>query len=64
MTRKSTVPNVAEKERIRSEIDHQIEEYINNGGQIDVVSSNNCHASTDIGSVWRNNEEVLNLLQE
>ncbi len=64
MTRKNAEPNVAEKERIRSEIDRQIEEFINNGGQIDVVSTNSRLTSTDMGSVWHNNEEVLNLLQE
>ena len=64
MTRKNAEPNVAEKERIRSEIHRQIEEFINNGGQIDVVSTNSRLTSTDMGSVWHNNEEVLNLLQE
>ncbi len=52
-----------EKERMRAEIDSQVEEFLRRGGKIEVL--NNDHAgSAAVGSVWHQQDEMPNLVQQ
>lgn len=52
-----------EKERMRAEIDTQVEEFLRRGGKIDVL--NNDHTgNAAVGSVWHQQDEMSNLVQQ
>ena len=51
---------VPQKDRIRSEINAQIEEFLRRGGQIDVLTRD-ANSSAAKGKVWRNPNEVTGL---
>jgi hypothetical protein len=46
-----------EKERIRLQINAQVEEFLRRGGAIDVVTDNAKPVVADAGSVWDDQEE-------
>jgi hypothetical protein len=50
-----------EKERIRLQINAQVEEFLRRGGAIEVVTLNTRPAVADVGSVWEYEEEVTSL---
>jgi predicted NUDIX family NTP pyrophosphohydrolase len=52
-----------EKERMRAEIDSQIEEFLRRGGKIDILNSDVAGGSS-VGSVWHQQEDMTNLVQQ
>ncbi len=50
-----------EKERMRAEIDSQVEEFLRRGGKIDVLTSERAGGS-DIGSVWHQQDDMSNIV--
>ena len=50
-----------EKERMRAEIDNQIADFLNRGGKIDVLSSDQQQRPT-VGSVWHQQDDASNLV--
>lgn len=46
-----------EKERIRLQINAQVEEFLRRGGAIDVVTNNARPAMADVGNAWDDQEE-------
>ena len=63
MNRNSSNTSESEKNRIRSEIDAQVEEFLKSGGKIEVVNTNQRSAITSIGSVWHGPDEIPGLNQ-
>jgi len=46
-----------EKERIRLQINAQVEEFLRRGGAIEVVTLSAKPAMADVGSVWEDDDE-------
>jgi hypothetical protein len=63
MNRNRDNANIVEKDRIRSEIDAQIEAFLRAGGKIDVLHGNNGEAPTARGSVWRSPDDIPGMSQ-
>ena len=63
MNRNRDNTNESEKNRIRSEIDAQVEEFLKAGGKIDVVNANQRNPKTSIGSVWHGPDDIPGLSQ-
>ena len=62
MTKLKSPASEHEKERIRAEIDTQVEEFLRRGGKIDVLNSDVASGS-NIGSVWHQQDDMSNLVQ-
>ena len=54
---------VVDKERIRREIDRQVETFLRKGGEIDVVSDAENSARARRGTVWHNQDEITGILE-
>jgi hypothetical protein len=54
---------VVDKERTRREINRQIETFLRQGGQIDVVSDAENSARAKRGTVWHNQDEITGVLE-
>ncbi len=52
MNKQGTRVNPVEKDRIREEIEAQVQEYLQRGGKIDVLTANQRQQLNTIGSVW------------
>ena len=63
MNRNRDNTNESEKNRIRNEIDAQVEEFLKSGGKIDVVNGNQRSPKASIGSVWRGSDDIPGLSQ-
>ena len=63
MNRNRDNTNESEKNRIRNEIDVQVEEFLKSGGKIDVVNGNQRSPKASIGSVWRGSDDIPGLSQ-
>ncbi len=63
MNRNRDNTNESEKNRIRNEIDVQVEEFLKSGGKIDVVNSKNRSPRAAIGSVWHGSDDIPGLSQ-
>ena len=48
----------AEKERIRLQINAQVEEFLRRGGAIDVISANYRSSIAEVGSIGDDDEEL------
>ena len=46
-----------EKERIRAEIERQVEEFLRRGGQISVFDNTSRESRVTIGSVWHGHDD-------
>ena len=53
-----------EKERMRAEIDSQVEEFLKRGGKIDVLTHSEQVSVTNIGSVWHQQDDMSNLVPQ
>lgn len=51
-------PGAHEKERMRAEIDSQVEEFLQRGGKIDVLSGPNQQKASNVGSVWHQQDDM------
>ena len=58
MKRKDDKTNIGEKNRIRDQIDEQIRQYLQQGGKIDVLSTNDRNPHNAIGSVWHGSDDI------
>lgn len=56
--RNADAVNTCEKERIRAEIDAQVQEFLARGGRIETVVGNARGDNNLIGGVWHNPMEV------
>lgn len=56
-------PGSVEKERIRSEIDTQIREFLNKGGVIDTVMGKSQRNNNLKGSAWHNLDDEHRLVE-
>ena len=54
---------VVDKERIRREINHQVEAFLRKGGEIDVVSDAENNTRAKRGTVWHNQDEITGALE-
>ncbi len=63
MNRNKDKTNSVEKDRIRSEIDAQVEAFLEAGGKIDVLSGNIGERRSARGAVWRTPDEIPGLSQ-
>lgn len=54
--------NLNQKERTRREIERQVEDFLNQGGRIAVVDSQRQQTAAVLGSAWRNDNEVIELI--
>ena len=63
MNRSNEKLNTAEKERIRSEIDAQIEAFLRAGGKIDVLHTHRSGKQEMRGSVWHGPDDIPGLSQ-
>jgi hypothetical protein len=54
---------VVDKERIRQEINRQVEAFLNKGGEIDVVVNAGNGAPAERGTVWHNQDEITEILE-
>ena len=52
-------PGATEKERIRVEIENQVEQFLQKGGRIDVLGKDGPHQDRPPGSVWRNLDDDI-----
>lgn len=50
-----------EKERIRLQIDAQVEEFLRRGGAIDVVTDNSRKGPAAVGSAWSDQDDIVPL---
>ena len=46
-----------QKERLRNEISSQVEEFLKNGGSIDVLNRQGAHHAKERSSVWHSQNE-------
>lgn len=53
-----------EKERMRAEIDRQVEEFLKRGGKIDVLTHSERDNVTNVGSVWHQQDDMSNLVPQ
>ena len=53
--------SVIEKQRMRSEIASQVEEFLRNGGRIQVVEKETRSPPASIGSAWHDNDDLMDL---
>jgi hypothetical protein len=51
-----------EKQRMRDEIDRQVEEFLRRGGKIDIVQDKHSSSASSVGSVWHTQEETSALV--
>ncbi len=56
MSKSNTKINPVEKDRIRAEIDAQVQAFLQKGGKINVLVANQGARGTAIGSVWRTDD--------
>lgn len=63
MAKQKTPASEHEKQRMRAEIDSQIEDFLRRGGKIDVLNSGVANSS-DIGSVWHQQDDMSNLVSQ
>jgi hypothetical protein len=56
--------SVHEKERMRAEIDSQVAEFLQRGGKIDVLTDEHKHATSNVGSVWHQPDDMSNLVAQ
>ena len=54
---------VVDKERIRQEINRQVEAFLKRGGEIDVVVDPASGAHAGRGTVWHNQDEITEILE-
>jgi len=54
----SGTSELIEKERIRLQINAQVEEFLRHGGAIEVVTENARPTMSIVGSVWEDQEEL------
>ena len=54
-------PGATEKERIRFEIENQVEQFLQKGGRIDVLSKDGSHQDPRPGWVWQNHDDDIGL---
>ncbi len=54
---------VVDKERIRQEINRQVEAFLKKGGEIDVVVDAENGARAERGTVWHNQDEITGILE-
>ena len=54
---------VVDKEKIRQEINRQVEAFLSRGGEIDVVSDAENSASAKRAPVWHNQDEITGILE-
>ena len=51
-----------EKDRIRAEIEAQVEEFLQKGGQINLYNDGSTRQTVHSGSVWPNRNDVLAMI--
>ena len=51
----------AEKERIRAEIEDQVQQFLKKGGSIDVVNQGGANQQRQLGSIWQNLDDEIGL---
>ncbi len=61
MSKPKTYASEYEKQRMRAEIDSQVEEFLRRGGKIDVLNSG-LTGGDSVGSVWHQQDEMSNLV--
>ena len=54
-------PGATEKERIRFEIEKQVEQFLQKGGRIDVISKDGSQQDRHPGWVWQNHDDDIGL---
>ncbi len=59
MPRANDTTGVMEKQRVRAEIASQIEEFLRNGGRIEVLEKNSDKSPRSIGNVWHNSDYAV-----
>ena len=59
MNDKAQSPNSVEKDRIRSQIEAQVEQFLQRGGQIEVMSNQRGGTEASIGTVWQSLRDEL-----
>ena len=63
MNRNDEKTNTVEKTRIRDEIEAQVQEFLSQGGKIDVVGTGQTGRRPTIGSVWHGQDDFAGLGQ-
>jgi ribulose bisphosphate carboxylase small subunit len=63
MNRNNEKSNTVEKNRIRDEIEAQIQAFLQQGGKIDVVATGQTRQRNAIGSVWHGQDDLTGLGQ-
>ena len=61
MRRDTESHGAVEKERLRAEIDNQVEQFLQKGGHIDVLNDGSSREVRQFGSVWQNLSEEIGL---
>ena len=61
MGREVKSPTTAEKERIRAEIEDQVQQFLKKGGSIDVVNQGGANQQRQLGSIWQNLDDEIGL---
>ncbi len=63
MNRNNEKTNTVEKNRIRDEIEAQVQAFLQQGGKIDVVGNGQTRQRSSIGSVWHGQDDFAGLGQ-
>jgi len=62
VNQKPELSSAVEKERLRDEINEQIEEFLHSGGQINVLTdTSKCTRFSSIGSTWNDPENFIEI---
>mgnify|MGYP003625782020 CR=1 FL=1 len=62
MRRTTESLTTVEKERIRAEINQQVNDFLQHGGRIDVLSERAKTKGDAKGSVWRSSDTLLDMM--
>lgn len=65
MRKRFDTESVSEKERIRTQISAQVDEFLRNGGQIENCSRKQIATNNkSVGGVWHSPNEILSMVED